>query len=78
MADGVHTASLQLAVATTGCDVAQTLNMLFGNSSLHAHVELVDVEFPPNSSRALPDRDSASPESGSGWASRIDRSPARR
>ena len=24
------------------------LNMLFGNSSLHAHVELVDVEFPPD------------------------------
>ena len=34
-------------MATTGCDVAQTINMLFGNSSLHAHVELVDVEFPP-------------------------------
>jgi ribulose-bisphosphate carboxylase large chain len=46
-ADGIHTVALQLAVATTGCDVAQTINMLFGNSSLHAHVELVDVEFPP-------------------------------
>ena len=46
--DGLHTVVLQLAVATTGCDVAQTLNMLFGNSSLHAHVELVDVEFPPD------------------------------
>lgn len=46
-ADGVHTVLLQLAVATTGSDVAQTINMLFGNSSLHAHVELVDVEFPP-------------------------------
>jgi len=42
----VHTAVIELAVATTGDDVAQTLNMLFGNSSLHAHVELADVEFP--------------------------------
>jgi ribulose-bisphosphate carboxylase large chain len=47
-AEGLHTVVLQLAVATTGCDVAQTINMLFGNSSLHAHVELVDVEFPPD------------------------------
>ena len=44
--DGFHTVALELSVATTGCDVAQTLNMLFGNSSLHAHVELVDVDFP--------------------------------
>ena len=45
-ADGVHTVVLQLAVATTGNDVAQTINMLFGNSSLHPHVELVDIDFP--------------------------------
>jgi ribulose-bisphosphate carboxylase large chain len=37
---------LELATATTGYDVAQTVNMLFGNSSLHPHVELVDVDFP--------------------------------
>jgi ribulose-bisphosphate carboxylase large chain len=42
-----HLVVLRLATATTGFDVAQTLNMLFGNSSLHAHVELVDVGFPP-------------------------------
>ena len=29
-----------------GHDVAQTFNMLFGNSSLHAHVELADVAMP--------------------------------
>jgi ribulose-bisphosphate carboxylase large chain len=44
--DEVHGVVLGLSVATTGCDVAQTLNMLFGNSSLHAHVELIDVDFP--------------------------------
>ena len=42
----IHTVTLGLSIATTGYDVAQTLNMLFGNSSLHAHVELVDVDFP--------------------------------
>lgn len=42
----IHTVALGLSIATTGHDVAQTLNMLFGNSSLHAHVELVDVDFP--------------------------------
>lgn len=44
--DGLHEVDVALACATTGDDVAQTLNMLFGNSSLHAHVELADVAFP--------------------------------
>ena len=35
-------------------DVAQTINMLFGNSSLHDHVELVDADFPPEFLGALP------------------------
>jgi ribulose-bisphosphate carboxylase large chain len=35
-----------LATETTGNDVAQTFNMLFGNTSMHDTVELVDVEFP--------------------------------
>ena len=35
-----------LAEVTAGGDVAQTVNMLFGNSSLHPHVELVDATFP--------------------------------
>ena len=46
--DGTHDARVRLASATTGGDVAQTINMLFGNSSLHEHVELVDVAFPPD------------------------------
>jgi ribulose-bisphosphate carboxylase large chain len=45
--DAPHEVVIGLATATTGLDVAQTVNMLFGNSSLHAHVELVDVDFPP-------------------------------
>jgi ribulose-bisphosphate carboxylase large chain len=45
--DGTHLVSIRLAVATTGGDVAQTINMLFGNSSLHDHVELIDADFPP-------------------------------
>ena len=43
---GTHMVTLALATATTGFDVAQAINMLFGNSSLHEHVELVDVAFP--------------------------------
>lgn len=46
VADGVFDVVVRLAAATTGFDVAQTINMLFGNSSLHAHVELLDVDFP--------------------------------
>ena len=44
---GPHEVVIRLAAATTGFDVAQSINMLFGNSSLHAHVELTDVDFPP-------------------------------
>jgi ribulose-bisphosphate carboxylase large chain len=43
---GLYEADILLATATTGFDLAQTINMLFGNSSLHEHVELVDVQFP--------------------------------
>lgn len=32
-----------LALATTGLEPAQALNMLFGNTSMHAHVEFVDI-----------------------------------
>jgi ribulose-bisphosphate carboxylase large chain len=45
--DGTHLVAIRLAAATTGGDVAQTINMLFGNSSLHDHVELIDADFPP-------------------------------
>ncbi|MFI4925658.1 MAG: RuBisCO large subunit C-terminal-like domain-containing protein [Vicinamibacteria bacterium] len=37
---------LALATATFGRDAGQLLNMLFGNSSLHDDVELVDVDLP--------------------------------
>lgn len=37
---------LALAEQTMGGDPAQTLNMLFGNSSMHTHVELIDAELP--------------------------------
>jgi ribulose-bisphosphate carboxylase large chain len=46
VADGEFDVVVQLATVTTGFDVAQTINMLFGNSSLHEHVALVDVAFP--------------------------------
>ena len=39
---------IRLATLTTGHDAAQAINMLFGNSSLHEHVELVDADFPPD------------------------------
>jgi ribulose-bisphosphate carboxylase large chain len=44
--DGAFDVGIDLAAVTTGDDAAQTLNMLFGNSSLHPHVELVDVDLP--------------------------------
>ncbi|MFO1303668.1 MAG: RuBisCO large subunit C-terminal-like domain-containing protein [Burkholderiales bacterium] len=52
--DGLFDVDIELAVATMGGDVAQIVNMLFGNSSLHAHVELVDVRFPEQVLAALP------------------------
>src|SRR3954452_2640295 len=45
-APDVFDVHIGLAEVTAGGDVAQTVNMLFGNSSLHAHVELVDAAFP--------------------------------
>ena len=49
----VHDVDLHLATVTTGLDVAQTLNMLFGNASLHPNVALVDVVFPPEVTAAF-------------------------
>ena len=46
--EGAHRVVIRLATATTAFDAAQTLNMLFGNSSLHTHIELIDVAFPPD------------------------------
>jgi ribulose-bisphosphate carboxylase large chain len=44
---GLFEARISLAAATVGDDPGQLLNMLFGNSSLHADVTLADVVFPP-------------------------------
>jgi ribulose-bisphosphate carboxylase large chain len=43
---GTFRVGVRLATATTGLDAAQAVNMLFGNSSLHDYVELVDAHFP--------------------------------
>ena len=46
--DGSFTVRLGLAVATTGPEVGQLMNMLFGNTSMHDDVTLEDVAFPPD------------------------------
>ena len=60
IAPGLYDVAVRLAEITTGGDVAQTINMLFGNSSLHQHVQLIDADFP----LILPHR-SAAPVSAS-------------
>jgi len=40
--------TIHLAVETTGFEAGQLLNMLFGNTSLHDDVTLVDADFPPS------------------------------
>ncbi len=52
--EGVHEVVVSLAVETLSGDVAQGMNMLFGNTSLHEHVQLVDVAFPPAVARDWP------------------------
>ena len=44
--DGSFAVRIALAVATTGPEVGQLMNMLFGNTSIHDDVTLEDVEFP--------------------------------
>jgi ribulose-bisphosphate carboxylase large chain len=44
--DGAFDVEIALAVATIGADAGQLLNMLFGNTSLHDDVALVDVALP--------------------------------
>ncbi|MCC7049865.1 MAG: ribulose 1,5-bisphosphate carboxylase [Alphaproteobacteria bacterium] len=43
---GMFEARIALAVATTGAEPGQLLNMLFGNSSIHDDVTLHDAELP--------------------------------
>jgi ribulose-bisphosphate carboxylase large chain len=44
--DGLFDVKIALAVATVGGDAGQLLNMLFGNTSLHSDVSLIDVDLP--------------------------------
>jgi len=43
--------AISLALETTGFDAGQLMNMLFGNSSLHGDIELVDVVLPASATR---------------------------
>jgi ribulose-bisphosphate carboxylase large chain len=47
LGNGAFEARIALAVATTGPEPGQLLNMLFGNSSIHDDVTLHDAELPP-------------------------------
>jgi ribulose-bisphosphate carboxylase large chain len=47
LGDGVFEVRIALAIETVGADAGQMLNMILGNSSMHACVSLVDVEIPP-------------------------------
>lgn len=45
--DGLFDVHIGLALATTGHEAGQMMNMLFGNTSIHDDVVLYDVTFPP-------------------------------
>ncbi len=45
--------AIGLAVSTTGLEAGQTLNMLFGNSSIHADMVLHDAIFPAEVTRTF-------------------------
>ncbi len=45
--------TIRIAVETTGHEAGQLLNMLFGNTSLHDDVALVDATFPPAFAQAF-------------------------
>ena len=46
LGDGVYEVRIALAIETVGEDAGQMLNMILGNTSMHACVSLVDVEIP--------------------------------
>ena len=54
LAPGRFEVRVALAVATTGSEPGQLMNMLFGNSSIHDDVALHDVELPPALTAAFP------------------------
>jgi ribulose-bisphosphate carboxylase large chain len=45
---------LGIAPATTGNEVSQMMNMLFGNCSMQPEVQLIDVRFPTGSEKVFP------------------------
>ena len=51
--DNVFDVRIGLATATTGHDAGQFLNMVFGNTSLHADVVLLDVDIPADLAAAF-------------------------
>jgi len=51
--DGVYDARIALAIATTGLEAGQFLNMLYGNTSLHEDALLLDVAVPQEIAAAL-------------------------
>ena len=53
LGDGVFEVRVALAVETVGEDAGQMLNMILGNSSMHACVGLVDVEIAPEFAAAF-------------------------
>ena len=54
LGDGLFDVKIELAVSTTGLEAGQLLNMLFGNSSIHDDIRLVDVDFPDHVLAAFP------------------------
>ena len=51
--DGGYQARLSYPLGATALEPAQFLNVMFGNSSLHADVRLLDFEAPPAATAAL-------------------------
>lgn len=43
-----------IAAVTTGGEISQLINMLFGNCSMHTDVELIDVQFPAGYGASYP------------------------
>jgi ribulose-bisphosphate carboxylase large chain len=48
IAESLFEVRIGLAVATTGHEIGQLLNMLFGNSSIQESIQLIDAELPPS------------------------------
>jgi ribulose-bisphosphate carboxylase large chain len=52
--EGLFAVRIALAVATTGHEIGQLLNMLFGNSSIQENVQLTDAELPSSLLNSFP------------------------